>query len=350
MILAIKNKASYYKRFELDIWGILRTTSFLRFPKRKKRYNKGFSKLKKRGRRGKQRFSFMSKRQNNRKYSLKQVNIFDKVKGKGTKNRFKKGGKSWRKRSVPRKTFKTQALRRLRLNFHRRKLKLNVFTLQHLPKRFTNYLYVSFFYGKLRRIFDFFYNNYVIRQQYKMRARRRYIYRVDIIQRRVFKKKIKKRFVSLRLVKLFYLTLHYHQFRQLARRTRLLDGCFEHNFLLALEGRLISFVYRTSFVPNLFQCIQLVRQGGVIVEKRVQNYVNYRVTINKFVKFTLLVKRLIYISLLYRLGRQLVLFNPPRYMFVSYPFLYCYMKRPPKRRDLVFPISLDMYRATGYAF
>jgi ribosomal protein S4 len=259
--------------------------------------------------------------------------------------------KKMRARKKPlRKAFKSPAMQRLKETFKNKNIKLNLSTLQRLPKKFTNYLYVTFFYGKLRRIFDFFYNNYVTRQEYRMRSRRRYIYRVDIIQRRVFKKKIKKRFVSLRLVKLFYLTLQYHQFRQLARRTRLLDGCYEHNFFLALEGRLVSFVYRTSFIPNIFQCIQLVRRGGVVVEKSVQNYVNYHVTINRVVRFTSLVKRLIYISLLYRLGRQLVLFNPPRYIFVSYYFLYCYMKRPPRRRDLVFPISLDMYRATGYAF
>lgn len=350
MILAIKHKASYYKRFELDIWGILRTTSFLRFPKRKKRYNIASSKRK--NKRSPSPFSgkaaLMFKKSPTKKHLLRQSNFF--ASSKGAKNRVKNLLKVWRKKTVSRKIFKTYALRRLRRNFLDKNLKLNLFTLQRLPKRFTNYLFVTFFYGKLRRIFDFFYNNYVIRQDYKMRARRRYIYRVDIIQRRVFKRKIKRRFVSLRLVKLFYLTMHYRQFRQLARTTRLLDGCFEHNFLLALEGRLISFVYRTSFLPNLFQCIKLVRKGGVMIEKTLYNHVNCRIPINTFVKFTSLAKRLIYISLLYRLGRQLVLFNPPRYMFVSYSFLYCYMKRPPRRRDLVFPISLDMHRATGYAF
>lgn len=349
MILAIKHKATYYKRFELDIWGILRTSSFLRFPKRSRRF---FRKKKIRigYKRRSSKKSFLSRRIGSKhKFFSKQLQGRSRFLSLG-RNKFKLPIKMRRKRQIPRKFFKTLALQRLRKNFQRKKLRLNLSTLQRLPKRFTNYLYITFFYGKLRRIFDFFYNNYVMRQQYKMRARRRYIYRVDIIQRRVFKKKIKKRFVSLRLVKLFYLTMHYHQFRQLARRTRVLDGCYEHNFLLALEGRLISFIYRTSFLPNIFQCIQLVRRGGVMVEKSLQHHVNYRVAINTVIKFTSLVKRLVYISLLYRLGRDLVLFNPPRYIFASYSFLYCYMKRPPRRRDLVFPISIDMYRATGYAF
>jgi len=154
----------------------------------------------------------------------------------------------------------------------------------------------------------------------------------------------------LRLVKLFYLTFHYHQFRQLAQRTRRLEGCFEHNFLLALEGRLVSFIYRTSLMPNLFQCIKLVRSGGILVDGCLQNHPNYSIGYNVLINFLPLTKKLIYLSLLYRLVHKLFLFNPPRYMFVSYVFLYCYMKRPPQRRDLVFPIALDMYRATGYAF
>jgi|ADGO01.1.fsa_nt_gi Ribosomal protein S4 and related proteins len=158
------------------------------------------------------------------------------------------------------------------------------------------------------------------------------------------------RFVSIRLTKLFYLTFTYRQFRRLAFEMRRKDGYYGHNFCLALEGRLVSAIYRSSLVSNLFQSIQLVKQGYVAVNKVYQKHVNYRVKVSEFITFELLTKRIIYFCLLKRLACRAVVFNPPRYMFVSYSFLFAYMKRPPSRKDLVFPVGIDLYRATGYAY
>lgn len=341
MVLAIRHRATYYRRYELDIWGILRTSAFRYVVKKKKpRKRKHFSRkpliLRSLG--------FPKARSTRPRY-------FINTKKNILRKRFLKPN-----RPLPRgKTdfghlhVSGRKIKRVSRDTSLRK-KTYLWPLHRLPKKITSYFFVTLFYGKLIRIFDFFYNSYLKKQQERARARRRYIYRLDVIHRRTFKKKLKKRFVSLRLIKLFYITLHYHQFRQLARRTRRLDGCFEHNYFLALEGRLASFVYRTALVPNLFLCIKLVRTGGVLVNKVLQSHVSYNVQLNVLVNFTSYTKRIIYFSLLYRLARKIVLFNPPRYMFVSYIFLFAYMKRPPRRKDLVFPISLDLHRASGYAF
>jgi ribosomal protein S4 len=330
MVLAIRHRAIYYRRYELDIWGILRTSAFRYTVKKKKPWRrKRFSRS--HGRplvvtRARSRYFVKTKKSKDRKKAFGPVS----VQGRSAKKLVKKH-------------------KRVLATINRSK-KTYLWPLHRLPKKITSYFFITLFYGKLMRIFDFFYSNHLKKQQQRARARRRYIYRLDVIQRRTFKKKLKKRFVSLRLVKLFYITLHYHQFRQLARRTRRLEGCFEHNYFLALEGRLASFVYRTAMAPNLFICIKLVRDGGVIIGRSCQNHIGYNVQVNGLVNFTQAAKRLIYFSLLYRLARKLILFNPPRYMFVSYIFLFAYMKRPPHRKDLVFPISLDLHRASGYAF
>ena len=204
--------------------------------------------------------------------------------------------------------------------------------------------------NRMERILDFFAVAELVREEARRKRGRPYIYRLDIIQRRLRKRKYHKRFVSLRLVKLFYINVSYHQFRQLASRTRRMYGRFEWNFLLALEARLMSYIYRTSLLCNPFQCMQIIKQGYVGINNKYTPYVNHRVAVGDFVTFTLMAKQLIYVLLIARLVTKRTLFNPPGYMYVSYKFLYSYMKTPPVRKQLVFPISVDLYRATGYAF
>jgi len=164
------------------------------------------------------------------------------------------------------------------------------------------------------------------------------------------KKKMKARFISLRLVKLFYITFSYRQFRHLARTMRSRDGAFEQNYLLALEGRLLSYLYRSSLMTNPFQTMDFIRKGNVLVNLRCENHYNYRVPLNTLVTFSSLGKRVIYMNVMPRLAARRTFFNVPRYMYLSYMFLYSYMTRPPQAEDLVFPVSIDVYRATGYAF
>lgn len=183
--------------------------------------------------------------------------------------------------------------------------------------------------NRMERILDFFTAAQLAREEARKKRGRPYIYRLDIIEKATRRRKYHKRFVSLRLVKLFYINLSYHQFRHLARRTRRLQGRFEWNFLLVLEARLMSHVYRSSLVANPFQCIQLIRQGYVAVNNFYYPYVNHTVKLGQFVTFSSLSRKLIYVLLLARLIAKRTLFNPPAYMYVSYTFLYSYMKTPP---------------------
>jgi predicted nucleotidyltransferase len=49
------------------------------------------------------------------------------------------------------------------------------------------------------------------------------VYRIDVTKQREFKKRLKKSFVTLRIVKLFYLILKYKQFRVLAQKAAKFD-------------------------------------------------------------------------------------------------------------------------------
>lgn len=130
---------------------------------------------------------------------------------------------------------------------------------------------------------DFFTAAELARQEARRKKGRPYVYRLDMVERVQRKRKYHKRFVTLRLVKLYYINIAYHQFRALARRTRRMDGRFEWNFLLALEARIVSYIYRTSLVANPFQCIQLIKQGYVAINNRYTPYVNTPVKVGEFV-------------------------------------------------------------------
>src|ERR1700733_11532047 len=103
---------------------------------------------------------------------------------------------------------------------------------------------------------------------------KRFIYRIDVVKPRRKRRFIKKRFLTLRIVKLFYLTLTYKNFNKIAFISSKKDGSFENHFFLALEGRLISFLYRTAFVSNMFESLYYIKHSFITLNKRIFNFVN----------------------------------------------------------------------------
>lgn len=99
------------------------------------------------------------------------------------------------------------------------------------------------------------------------------------------------RFVSLRLVKLYYITFSYRQFRQLARTMRRKQGAFEENFLLALESRLAPLLYRLTFLGNPFHCLDFVRSGYVFVNGRCLRRPNAVVGLHQMITLSTLGRR-----------------------------------------------------------
>lgn len=203
---------------------------------------------------------------------------------------------------------------------------------------------------RLSRLIDFFFKAEERRRRRRRERGRRFVYQLKVADRYKRRKALKQRFVSLRLIKLYYITYSYRQFRTLARTMRRRHGLFEENFLLALESRVAPLIYRMTFLASPFQCLDFVRQGHVFVAGRCRHRPDDRVGLHQLVSLGGLGRRWIYHELAHRLGRRRLLFNVPPYLFVSFFFLFGYQRRPPVRRDLIFPVAVDFYRATGYAF
>ena len=43
-----------------------------------------------------------------------------------------------------------------------------------------------------------------------------------------------------------------------------------------------------------------------------------------------------------------LLFNTPKFMYVNYKLFLSFFERAPVEKDLIYPIKLDIYRATSY--
>jgi len=77
------------------------------------------------------------------------------------------------------------------------------------------------------------------------------------------KRKINEQFISFRLVKLFYVMYNYRQLKKIAKKAKFKNGVFEQNYLLIIECKLPSYLYRTSLLPTIFDSLQFVKTGNV---------------------------------------------------------------------------------------
>jgi hypothetical protein len=74
------------------------------------------------------------------------------------------------------------------------------------------------------KFFKFFFNLYLRDDKARSFRKRRYIYKLDIVIPRRFKKKFNERYTSVRITKLYFLTFQHYQFRKLFRRASKMDG------------------------------------------------------------------------------------------------------------------------------
>lgn len=112
----------------------------------------------------------------------------------------------------------------------------------------------------------------------------------------------------------------------------------------------MSFVYRTSFFASMFDALSVVKGSFVYINRKPANFVNKSIDIFDILSFHPMLKSKIYLDIIYRFKNGIFLFKPPKYIFVSYWFLYAFMKNYPRRKQLSFPCKIDIYRATGFAF
>jgi hypothetical protein len=114
---------------------------------------------------------------------------------------------------------------------------------------------------KTEKVFSFFFTRKKRRE--KIYYRTPFIYEMRFFPMKKKKYKTKPEFLTLRVTKLFYIIYSYRQLKNLCRKAKRQIGIFEQNYLRLMECKLPSFMYRTSFIPNMFESIDFIKNSNI---------------------------------------------------------------------------------------
>ena len=189
----------------------------------------------------------------------------------------------------------------------------------------------------------------VERLEYKRQRRMRHVYRIDLDQPLRIRKRQKWGFATRRLSRLFYLTLNYAQFKQLAATASKREGSWESSFIMLVENRLLGMLYRMQINMNVFELRWFVLLGNAFINNRKVTYYNSAVEYFEILHFKERTADFLRAEIIERLKSGSTYFGIPRYMFISYKHMFSFVFKEPKRKDLAFPVkAVDVYRGADY--
>jgi ribosomal protein S4 len=200
---------------------------------------------------------------------------------------------------------------------------------------------------KMQKIFILFLNKKKIQQ--KIFFRKPFIYetREPVIRQK--KRRINYQFISLRVIKLFYVMYSYRQLKYIARKAKSKFGIFEQNYLYIMECKLPSYIYRTSLFSNLFESIKFVKGGNVWINKKFKPLLYYSVKLYDIVGFRIIYKGYIFWNFYKRLRRKAFMFLFSRCIYVSMTFFFTILIHMFLKKDIINSFNADYYRVASYA-
>lgn len=190
----------------------------------------------------------------------------------------------------------------------------------------------------------FFQDSYRYRAERAKQRFRQFIYRIDIINPDKSHKRKKWKFVSMQLVKLFYKGVNQRKIYKFSKFSSSSLGLWVDNFLLLIESRVSTLLYRANWVPNILFLNQFLSHKSVILNSKSPTTVNFIVKPFQVVKLIPEIKSKLDLNLKSRLVNNMVYFNTPRYLFVDYKLMFLCIFRNPTLKDISFPVLLDIYR------
>lgn len=331
-----KQKLSYYKKYKLDIWGLFRNTLQTLQDNTVYRFPNGLFTL---------RIDKKIKNESDKELVdlklryIKAKNLYN----SNVKNKIPKSHKSPGSISTDYEKYvqKKRDLKELLIEckgIHKRILLLS---LLH------NYVFKFGISLKMNKIFSFFLSKKKLQQ--KIFFRRPFIYetREPIISFKM--RRMNYQFVSLRVIKLFYVMYSYRQLKYIARKAKSKFGIFEQNYLYMMECKLPSYIYRTSLFSNLFESIKFVKGGNVWINKRFKPLLYYSVKLYDIVGFRVLYKGFVFWNFYRRLRRKAFMFLFSRCIYVSMTFLCAILIHMFSKKDIINSFNVDYYRVASYA-
>lgn len=300
MAYLIKQRLSVYKKFKLDMWGIIRNSFLIE----------------------KEWCKFTSKRLIRRNKMYDEARIHN-----------------WRKTINKKQDFifgqRLNVKFLYKLKIHRSLIK-KVFQIK--PSK------------KLNKVCLFFFNRKRRKRNFDWWKRKYFIYEVRDLYVKKKRRRHKKEFIDIRIAKNFYIMYTFQKLRKLVKKAKRKDGLFEQNLIGFMECKLPSFIYRASFLPNMFESLYYVKNCNIAVNKVFKSYIFYSVKMMDIVTFRIWEKTYIYWSFYKRLKKKAFLFFFPKYMYISIYFFFIICLRIPKKKDIINPISMDFYKASSFSY
>ena len=334
-----KQRILYYKRFKVDIWGIFKNS--LQWREDKSNYY----------------CSYLRSKYGSVKF-LSQVKTLDYY--TQLRNRLK----SYKHLTMKQKVSLLNLNKKITLNlkkFETRKRRYNpnlnkYMTLRNLNKIklqaiiYHNILYKAFktkISKKVGKVFSFFFNRKAKREKFYFYSPFVYEVREKKRERKIYY--TESQFASLRVTRLFYILYTYRQLKKLCKKAKRKDGVFEQTYMWLMECKLPSFIYRTSFMSNMFESISFIKDSNVWINKQFIPFIYYTVDIMDIVGIRVIHKSFIYWTFFKRLRRRAFIFLLPEYIYTSLIFFWFILLRIPKKEDIINALSVDMYRLANYA-
>jgi hypothetical protein len=192
---------------------------------------------------------------------------------------------------------------------------------------------------KVQKTIDFF----LVKKQQKNKIffKKPFIYepRVPFIFLKKFK--IKSNIIGIQIMKLFYVLYTFRKLSKIGKKAKKQSGIFEQNFLSIIEAKLPSFLYRTSLFNTLFDSIRFVKQNNVWVNKNYKPFIYYSVKLFDIVGFRVIYKIYIYWNFFKRLRRKAFIFIMPSCFFISFIFFFIVLIRNIRLKDLINTYNFD---------
>lgn len=294
----IKQKLWIYKRYKLDIWGIIRNSFLIKEQWRKFNY----SKL-------------------NRKYKM-----------------YMEAKKHNRKKTKEKRQDYIFGMRLNRKYLYKLKIYFNIIKIVFKIKPSK----------KLNKICLFFFNRKRRRRNFDWWKKKYFIYEVRDLYVKKKRYTQKKEFTDIRIAKNFYIMYTLKNLKKMVKKAKKKDGLFEQNLIILMECNLPFFIYRSSFLPNIFESIHYIKNGNIAVNKVFKPFVFYSIKIMDIITFRVWEKSYIYWNFYRRLKKKAFLFSFPKYMYISINFFFIICINIPKNSDIINPIPMDFYKASSF--
>jgi len=194
-----------------------------------------------------------------------------------------------------------------------------------------------------------------VRSMSEENTKRKWFYKKEFtytFRKRIrFKRKKEEKWDYLlpRIMKHFYMVLRPSDYKRQQKLSLRKGRLFEQNFLNFVEGRLFMLLYRMNFVNNLFMIKSLLDIGLFTINHKIETHIHAMANVGDIISVRKEYINILHNDIILRAKYDVIFFNIPIFIIVSFRLMFAIMVYKPRKRDLYFPTeTIDVYLGTEY--